>query len=251
LAFLGNSPTPQQVSAAVGLLPSYLSSAVVTDDRREALLIFGIRLQDLGAQTRLLQDIRAALPPTPAGYSADLVGVPVAADRGYELISGGRYLTNLAGIGIAGLVLLGLRRRSDALRAVAAAVLATGWGLAIIRATGGSLSPLTVALGSLTTVTGCEFLVLLAEARRRGQRWLRRSVAFACLTSVIGYAALVASKLWLLQEFGLVLMAAVLLSYLAALSVMWLFPPRTERPRREAANAVERVAETSGTEVAV
>jgi hypothetical protein len=93
--------------------------------------------------------------------------------------------------------------------------------------------------------------VLLAEARRSGERWLRRSVAVACLTSMIGYAALAASKLWLLREFGLVLVGAVVLSYLAALTVTWLFPPQPRHPRPEAANAVGRVAETSGTEVAV
>jgi predicted RND superfamily exporter protein len=226
LAFLGDAPTAEQIDAALELFPAYLRSAAVTPDRRTALMIFGLQLRDLGAQNRLLQGVRDALPALPPGYSADLVGLPVAAGRGYDLISDGRYLANLAGIAVAGVVLaIGLRRRTDALRATAAALLATGWGLALIWSVGGSLSPLTVALGSLVTVTGCEFLVLLAEAHRSGERWLRRSVAFACLTSAIGYAALVASRLWLVREFGLVLTVGVLLSYLAALAVLWIFPP--------------------------
>jgi hypothetical protein len=250
LSFLGDAPTAEQIDAALDLFPSYLSSAVVTPDRRSALLIFGLKLADLDSQTQLLQQVRDALPVPPPGYSADLVGLPVAADRAYELISGHRYLANLAGIAIAGIVLAaGLRRRTDALRAVGAALLATGWGLAIIWATSGSLSPLTVAFGSLVTVTGCEFLVLLAEASRSGELWLHRSVAFACLTSAIGYAALSASRLWLVREFGLVLTAALLLSYLAAKAVIWLFPPT--KPHMKSASNPERVRLLSGTEVTV
>ncbi|WP_250550454.1 RND transporter [Pseudonocardia sp. H11422] len=251
LAFLGDAPTAEQIDAALELFPSYLRSAAVTSDRRSALMIFGLEMRDLGAQNQLLQDVRDVLPPPPSGYSADLVGLPVAAGRGYELISEGRYLANLAGIAVAGVVLaVGLRRRTDAMRATATALLATGWGLAIIWSVDGSLSPLTVALGSLVTVTGCEFLVLLAEARRGDERWLHRSVAFACLTSVIGYLALAASQLWLVREFGLVLTVAVLLSYLAAIAVMWLFPPG-RRPAAGSGNTRENVRSASGTEVTV
>jgi len=228
--FLGPAPTAEQIAAGLAVTPPYLSSAVVRPDRQVSLLIYGLRLQDLGAQQRLLTDVRAALPAPPAGYSAELVGLPVAAARGYELLLGDRYLANLAGIVVAGLVLvLGLRRRWDAARAVAAAGLATGWGLGLIWALGGTLSPLTMALGSLVTVTGSEFVVLLAEARRRARPWLWRSVGVACVTSVLGYLALVPSRLSMVHEFGLVMGAAVLLSYLAARLIMWVAPPPVPR----------------------
>ena len=226
LAFLGPEPTREQVSAALELLPPYLSSSVVRPDHRAAVLVYGVRLQDLGAQQRMLADVRAGLPPPPPGYRTDVVGLPVAAARGYQLLLDDRYLANLAGIVAAGLVLaVGLRRRGDAVRAVLAAAAATGWGLAALWLLGVALSPLTVALGSLVTVTGCEFVVLLTEARRRDHRWLHRGVVYACVTSVLGYLVLVASKLWLVREFGLVLAGAVLLSYLAARLVGWLAPP--------------------------
>ncbi|HEV7787864.1 MAG TPA: RND transporter [Pseudonocardia sp.] len=226
LSFLGPAPTPAQVSSALRLLPPYLSSAVIRPDHRVAVLVYGLRLQDMSAQQRLLADVRATLPPPPAGYRVDVVGLPVAAARGYQLLLDDRYPANLAGIAVAGLVLLlGLRRRTDAGRAVAAAALATGWGLAALWALGMQLSPLTLALGSLVTVTGCEFVVLLTEAERHAHRWLRRSVGYACVTSVLGYLVLVTSKLWLVREFGVVLAVAVVLSYLAARLVVWLSPP--------------------------
>jgi len=233
LGFLGPAPTPEQIRAALELLPPYLSSSVVRPDHQVAVLVYGVRLQDLGAQLRMLADVRADLPPPPPGYRTDVVGLPVAAARGYQLLLDDRYPANLAGILAAGLVLaLGLRRRGDAVRAVLAAAAATGWGLAALWLLGVPLSPLTLALGSLVTVTGCEFVVLLAEARRRAHGWLHRGVVYACVTSVLGYLVLVASKLWLVREFGLVLAGAVLLSYLAARLVGWLAPPgRADRER--------------------
>jgi hypothetical protein len=225
-AFLGPDPTPDQINGALALMPPDLSSSVVRPDRQVAQLVYGVKLQDLGAQQRMLAEVGAVLPTPPPGYRAQVVGLPVAAARGYQLLGDNRYLANLAGIAVAGLVLaLGLRRRWDACRAVAAAALATGWGLAALWALGVGLSPLTVALGSLVSVTGCEFVVLLAQARRRRDPWLPRSVAFACATSVLGYLALVPSRLWLIREFGLILAVAVVLSYLAAELVLRLFPP--------------------------
>jgi predicted RND superfamily exporter protein len=248
-SFLGPDPTPGQVRTALEAMPSYLSSAVVRPDRGVSLLIHGLKLQDLGTQERLLADVNAALPAVPRGYTADVVGLPVAAVRGYQVLLEDRYLANLAGIGVAGLVLvIGLRRRWDAARAVTAAVLATGWGLGLIWLLGLGLSPLTMALGSLVGVTGCEFVVLLSESRRRAQSWLWRSVAVACATSVLGYLALAASRLWLVREFGLVLGVAVGLSYLAAKLVVWSAPPRGSKaphamvPESRAAGAVEATA---------
>lgn len=226
LAFLGPSPTEQQILAAARLLPSYLVGTVATPDGKAATISFGIELQDLSDQQRLIDAVRAALPPPPPGFEADVAGLPVVAARGYELVSGDRYLANSAGIVAAGLVLLiGLRRRSDAVRAVAAAVLATGWGLGVLAALGLSLSPLTVALGSLTTATACEFTVLLAGERRRRQR---RTVAVAALAAAVGYATLLASGLVVIRDFGLLLSATVLLSLAAAHLVLLIIPRRPD-----------------------
>lgn len=255
LKFLGSDPSPAQLSSAIDLMPKYLTSAVLNDDTNSSVMTFGLKLQDLGQQSRLLKEVRQALPPPPQGAHADLVGLPVAANRGYELVSDGRYKANLAGIVVAGLVLLvGLRRRADALRAVAAALLATGWGLAGIWLLGGALTPLTVALGSLVTVTGCEFLVLLADRDVHRSKQLRNSVALACLTSAIGYLVLAASGLSVLRDFGLVLTGAVVLSYAAARAVLWLAPvgaadqeSPSEGPQARHSDTPQEVGDASAT----
>lgn len=230
LQFLGDDPTTDQIAAGEQVLPSYLTSAVIRPDRAVALMTFGVELSDLDQQRALFADVRQALPPPPAGYEVQLVGLPVAAVQGLDLVSGGRGLVNLVGILAAGLVLvIGLRQRADAGRAVLTILLATGWVLVLAWAISGSLNPLTVAIGSLTTATGCEFAVMLAAAGRRRRHWLWRGVGVAALAGSAGYLVLALSGVAVLREFGLLLAASVACSYLAALAVLWAFPPARHR----------------------
>src|SRR5262249_11055051 len=83
--FLGTDPTPEQVNGALGLMPAYLSSSVLRPDRHVGLLVYGVKLQDLGGQQRMLRDVTAALPAPPPGFRTEIVGLPVAAARGYQL----------------------------------------------------------------------------------------------------------------------------------------------------------------------
>jgi predicted RND superfamily exporter protein len=225
LKFLGPSPTTEEVAAGVALLPAYLTGSVVRDDHQRATMSFLLALHDLRDQDRILKEVRASIPPAPKGYDVELVGLPVVAARGYELISGSVYLTSTIGIVSAGLVLLvALRRRSDALRAVLAATAATGWGLAAVVAFGMSLTPLTLALGSMTTATACEFTVMLGGQARLGHSRMNRTVAAAALAAAMGFAALSASSLAMVREFGLLLAGSVVLSYAAARLVVVLLP---------------------------
>lgn len=231
LPFLGREPTQQQIAAGVRLLPGYLTSAVFRSDRKVALLSFGVRLDDVAELQRLRDDVRAALPPPPEGYRVELTGLPVAAAQANELVGANRLLGNVAGIVAAGLVLaIGLRRRTDALRAVLAAAIATGTGLVALQLTGISLSPITVVFGSLTAAVACEFTVLLAEARRRRSLALRRTVLLAAGTSALGYAVLAISQLPAIGEFGALLAGSTLL----ALGAAWVVTRATSTEPPEA-----------------
>jgi hypothetical protein len=237
LGFLGEAPTAGEIAAGLQLMPPYLTSSVLSPDGTKALLTFGLKLQDLGQQAGLLDDVRASLPPPPPGAQADVVGLPVAAARAYDLVRWDRYPANLAGVAAAGIVLLlGLRRRADAVRAILAAVLATGWTIAGLWAAGQSLSPLTVALGSLATVTAGEFTILLLDDTRP-----RRAVRWACATSVLGYLVLALSRIGLLREFGLTMAATVVVSYLAALACVSLGHRPVPGPRAAAPSKAELV----------
>jgi predicted RND superfamily exporter protein len=225
LNFLGPSPAKEEITAAIRLLPPYLTGAVVRADGKESVLSFGVRFNDVDGLIELRDDLLAHLPPPPPGFTTDLAGLPIVAARGYELVSGNRFWTNGVGIVVAGLVLLILlKRRRDALRAAGTAVLATGVGLAAVWMAGISLTPITMALGSLIAAVGCEFAVLLAEAERRGDGGLRRSVLLVAAVSAVGYLALALSRLDAIRQFGLLLAAAVVLSLATARFMIWAVP---------------------------
>jgi predicted RND superfamily exporter protein len=229
LQFLGPNPTAEQIQAAADLLPPYLASAVIKPDRQASIGVFGIELQDLGQQSALVDGLRQSLPPPPPGYTSDVVGLPVAAARAYDVVSSGRVLLNVLAVVAASLVLLiGLRERRDAVRGVLTVALSTGWVLGLAWLLSGSLNPLTMAIGALTTATGCEFAVMLAEARRGRRPWLLRSVVLAVSAAVLGYLALAASDLAVLRQFGLLLALGVVTSAVAAVVVIEILMPPTE-----------------------
>ncbi|MCU1366569.1 MAG: superfamily protein-like exporter, partial [Ilumatobacteraceae bacterium] len=224
LSFLGADADASQISSGAQILPPYLLGAVATPDRTMASSTFGVEIDDVAAQGKLFDSIRDELPPPPAGYRADLVGLPVVASDGLHLMSVSRYVINLAGIAAAGLVLwIGLNRRL-AVRAVLTASVASGWVLFGLRLSGSDLSPLTLAVGALITVTACEFIVMLDESRERRHRWVRRSVATAAVAGTTGYLCLALSHLEVLRDFGLVVAAGVASSYVAARLVLFAWP---------------------------
>lgn len=230
LTFLGPEPTAEQIKTGVRLMPRYLSSTVFRGDNRTSVITFGVRLTDVDELRRLHAGLHRDLPPPPQGFRVEITGLPVVAVTTNDLISGEKVLSNLSGIAAAGLVLfVGLRRRRDAARAVLAAALATGAMLALLSLAGIALSPLTAALGSLTAAVGCEFTVLLAQARRSANRALSRSVLLAAASSAAGYAALGVSSLSMVAQFGVLLAMSVGVALIAAWLVVWTTGDRAPR----------------------
>lgn len=241
LDFLGPDATPEQVAAGSSLLPSYLLDAVVGDGGRVASSSFGVQLEDVAEQRELIADARKLLPPAPDGYEVSVVGLPVVAASGLDAMSASRYVIGLGGLLVAVLVVaLGLRSPRLAALVAASALLSGGWVYLGVRLAGGELSPLTLAVGALITVTACEFTVMLAG--RRQARWLGRSVAVSATAGTVGYLCLALSELAVLRDFGLVLAAGVASSYLASRLVVaiagdWVDRPPT-RPSRATAPAL-------------
>ncbi|MCQ4079212.1 hypothetical protein NGB36_00915 [Streptomyces sp. RB6PN25] len=241
LMFLGDHPSSEQLASGLRLIPPYLSTAVVSGDDHTGVMVFGVRMDDLEALHVLRDDVLRSLPPAPQGYQVSLTGLPMVAVRGEELVSAGRVPGNLLGILVAGAVLaVGLRRRTYALRAVAAALIATGLGLCALWATHIPLSAITAALGPLTAAVSCEFTVLLAESKSSGNISLRRSVLLATATSAVGYLVLVGSGLAAIQQFGVLLAGAVVLALGSAVLVVRLTAPRRSA-RIERTHSEEKV----------
>lgn len=214
--FLGAKPTPAEVDAAMEIMPRYLTSAVVRSDRQVGVMVFGVEFDDVAELSALVDELERATADSPDGTTAEVVGLPVTAVRGLDLVSDGRLLINLAGIALAVLAVgIGLRSAKDALRALVVVLLATGWVVLLASVTTGALNPLTVAIGSLVTATGCEFAVMLGARHRTSAS----SVITAAAAGTAGYLVLAASELAVLRDFGLLLAGGVVCSLLAALLV--------------------------------
>jgi predicted RND superfamily exporter protein len=78
---------------------------------------------------------------------------------------------------------------------------------------------------------GCEFTVLLCQAKASGERAVRGAVVMAAASAATGFLVLVGSELAVMRQFGVVLAVSVVLSYVASRTVVWVLPPRSEVPR--------------------
>lgn len=215
LAFLGGSATAAQVSAGTEVVPDYLADAVLSRNHQAAVATYGITLDDVRAQRRLIESLRRELPEPPKGYRVEIVGLPVLAADGLSAMEDARYTVNAVGILVAALLVgLGLRSWRAGVRVLATALLAAGWLFAAVRLAGIDLSPLTLAIGALVTVTSCEFVTMLGERRLLASSG--RTVLTAAIAGAVGYLALGLSGLTVLRDFGLLLAAGVISSYAAA-----------------------------------
>jgi len=214
------SLTSAQISGLLGAVPNYFSQAVITADRREATLAFGIRLMPLSRQQRVINYMRSQLHPPP-GITAQLAGLPVlAAQANADLSSSGRrLLTLLVGLIAVGLVLLAVFREPErALVPVIPIALATGWSALILFLIGIPLNPMSAVMGTLVIAISTEFSVLLSERfrqeRREGHelsealgrtyRSTGSAVLASGITAIAGFGVLVLSNITMLRDFGFV-----------------------------------------------
>jgi hydrophobe/amphiphile efflux-3 (HAE3) family protein len=222
--------------ALLAAVPPYFSQAVISADRTTANLAFGIHLQGLDTQKAIVDDIRSQLNP-PAGVSAEVAGLPVLAAESNGKLSSGwrRALTLLAGLSAVFLVLLAIRRKVEfAAVPLIPIAFATGWSALILFVIGIPLNPMSATLGALVIAISTEFSVLLSaryrEERERGEApedaidYAYRSTGAAVLasgaTAIAGFAALIASNIEMLRQFGIVTVVDLTVSLLGVMVVL-------------------------------
>jgi hypothetical protein len=215
-----SSLTQSGINTLLADVPTYFSQAVITPDRHEATLAFGIRLMPLSKQQRVIDYMNSRLHP-PAGVTARLAGVPVLAAQANAALasSGRRLLTLVVGLLAVGLVLLAVfRALSRAVVPLVPIALATGWSALVLYATRIPLNPMSATLGALVIAISTEFSVLLserfrqeraagygqAEALSRTYRSTGRAVLASGITAIAGFGVLIASDITMLRDFGFV-----------------------------------------------
>jgi len=231
-----NSLSTGTITSFLRAVPSYFSQAVITADRREATLAFGIRLMPLSRQQRVIDYMRSQLHP-PSGVSASLAGLPVlAAQADASLSSSGHRMLMLAvGLLAVGLVLLTvLRTVRRALVPLVPIALATGWSSLILFATRIPLNPMSATLGALVVAISTEFSVLLSERFRserragltpaqalaRTYRYTGSAVLASGITVIAGFGVLTLSSITMLRDFGVVTLIDLSVSLVGVLLVL-------------------------------
>jgi uncharacterized protein len=232
-----------QVRRLLDDVPPYFSQGVLTRDRRTANLAFGIRLMPLDRQKEVVDDIKRRLNPPP-GVTASVVGLPVLAAEANAALSSPwrRGLTLLAALAGVFLVLLLVRRslRQAAIPLIPIA-LATGWSGGVLFLLGllpgpleVDLNPMSVTLSALVIAISTEFSVLLSSRYRqerdagagpaRAIELTYASTGAAVLasgaTAIAGFAALIASDIRMLRDFGIVTVVDLSVSLLGVLIVL-------------------------------
>jgi uncharacterized protein len=232
-----------QVRRLLDAVPPYFSQGAVTADRRTANLAFGIRLMPLDRQEEVVEDIERRLDPPP-GVEASVVGLPVLAARANGELSspwrrGLQLLAALAGV----FLVLALVRRSlrDAAVPLIPIALATGWSGGVLFLLGllpgpleVDLNPMSATLGALVIAISTEFSVLLsaryraeceagagpARAIERAYASTGAAVLASGATAIAGFAALMASDIRMLRDFGIVTVVDLTVSLLGVLLVL-------------------------------
>ena len=260
--------TQQTARSLIASIPPYFSQAVVTRDPETgaigdtANIAFGIRVQPLDQQQQLIEGIRDEIDPAggegpPAGTDVELAGLAVLAAEANGDLDRSRYWLPLVGLAAVALVLIGIYRSlRRALVPLLPVVLATGWSALVVAAMGVSLNPMSATLGALVIAIATEFSVILS-ARYERERGGGRSVGEALrvtyartgsavlasgATAIAGFAALAATDIRMLRDFGLVTVADLAVALAGVMLVLpavlvWAeegFPlPSLSRGRRE------------------
>lgn len=237
--------TSEQARQLLDAVPPYFSQAVISRDADGGLgdtanIAFGIPVMPLDEQQALIDDIRTQVDPPggpgpPAGTAVAVAGLPALAAEANRDLSRSRYwLPPLALLAVALVLFAIYRSLRRALVPLVPIALATGWSALVVAAMGIPLNPMTATLGALVIAIATEFSVILSaryesergrglsvgEALRRTYERTGTAVLASGVTAIAGFAALAASDIRMLRDFGLVTIADLAVALVGVILVL-------------------------------
>ena len=236
--------TRQRAEALLEAIPPYLSEAVVTRDPESggigdtANIPFGVRVGPLDEQQALIDDIRSEVDADggpPEGTEVELAGLVVIVAAANADLEASSYWLPFVGLLVVALALLALfRSPRRALVPLLPIVLATGWSSLVVAAMDVPLNPMSATLGALVIAIATEFSVLLSlrfereraaglsvgEALRVTYSRTGTAVLASGATAIAGFAALTATDIRMLRDFGIVTVADLAVALAGVLLVL-------------------------------
>jgi predicted RND superfamily exporter protein len=243
----GGDLSQERIQGVLDLLPAYFSQAVISRDPSSgelgntAVIAFGIKVMPFDQQKRLIDSIRDEIDPAgtendpPDGVDAEVVGLPVLAADANSALESNSYLLAVAGLVAVALVLFAVYRSAErALVPLIPIVFATGWSSLVLYVAGIPLNPMSATLGALVIAIATEFSVLLSaryheeraggrsvgEALRAAYTRTGAAVAASGITAIAGFAALIATDIRMLRDFGLVTVLDLAVALIGVLLVL-------------------------------
>jgi hydrophobe/amphiphile efflux-3 (HAE3) family protein len=230
------SASTARINALLDAVPPYFSQAVITADRKTAVLSFGIKLMSLERQKAVIDAMRRDLDP-PDGVTARVAGLPVIGAESNAAISdpARRLGTLLAALLAVALALFAVYRRWErAWVPLVPIALAAGWSALVLFAIGIPLNPMSATLSALVIAISTEFAVLLSarfreeraaglgveEALQRTYASTGAAVLASGVTAIAGFAVLAFSDVRMLSDFGRVTVVDLSVSLLGVLAVL-------------------------------
>ena len=224
-------------------LESILPGGLAGEGRRTVTRIpFALRSPSVEGQQEAIGTIERALDPDsaagppPDGATAEVTGVPVVLAESLDRLSGERYVLLLISlVAVAAVLLFTGRSLSRMLSVMLPVLIAVGWSALLLATIGLPLNPLSAVLSVMVVAVSTEFAVILSsryreelasgsrsvEAMRAAYGRTGMAVAASAVTALAGFAALGASDIPVVREFGLV---AVLDLAIAVAGVVFVLP---------------------------
>jgi len=151
-----------------------------------------------------------------------------------EINTGKNQMTFLAFVMIFGLLLLIYRNAVKAITPVIPIMMIVGWNGLVMYVLGIDYTPMTATLGSLTIGVASEYTILIMEryyeeranglpvidSVQQATKQIGTAITVSGMTTVFGFAALIASSFNMISNFGLVTVITVGFSLIGAIIVM-------------------------------
>lgn len=228
------APTGEDLRRAYDLAPVELQRSMVADGEKAQNVVFQTGPSTLEVRKEVTEDIRANVVP-PGGITATPSGLAVIGVGLLDNLTANRLLlAALALVGVFAWLLLRFRSLVKSVLIMMPILFSVGLAAIVVKVSGITVSPLTT-VGSPLVIAICgEFASLILfrhlEERAAG-RAPREAIDLAAartgraffassLTTVGGFAVLLASPLPLLRDFGAIVAITIAIALLSAMTVL-------------------------------
>jgi hypothetical protein len=228
--------TNSELNAALEKVPEETRDRYV-NGKSEAIITFSTVDMENEVALSMIESVRSDLKwnEPPAGVSATVTGMgEMFSNLINEISKGKTQMTVIAFVLIFVFLFLIYRRVGKSATPVIPIMMIVGWNGLIMYILGIDYTPLTATLGSMTIGVASEYTILIMErayeeraagmalvpAITHGVRQIGTAITVSGMTTVFGFAALIASSFNIISNFGIVTVITVGFSLIGAIVVM-------------------------------